>query len=96
MHGADYHGGDRIYVPLKRLDLIRSIRRRRREPQLDKLGGTSWVQRKSRGQARDSDMAQDLLQLYAHGRSLWLCVSADSRWQKNSRRAFPYGRRRTS
>src|SRR4030095_2624974 len=61
------------------------------KPQLDKLGGTSWVQRKARVKRAIRDMAQELLQLYAqrklaHG----YAFSADSAWQKEFEEAFPY------
>jgi transcription-repair coupling factor (superfamily II helicase) len=87
-----YQGGDRIYVPLERLDLIQKYSSTEgAKPQLDKLGGTSWVQRKTRVKRAIRDMAQELLQLYAqrklaHG----FAFSADSAWQKEFEEAFPY------
>ena len=87
-----YHGGDRIYVPLERLDLIQKYSSTEgAKPQLDKLGGTSWVQRKSRVKRAIRDMAQELLQLYAqrkvaHG----YAFAPDSAWQKEFEEAFPY------
>lgn len=87
-----YQGGDRIYVPLERLDLIQKYSSTEgAKPQLDKLGGTSWVQRKTRVKRAIRDMAQELLQLYAqrkvaHG----YAFSPDSAWQKEFEEAFPY------
>jgi transcription-repair coupling factor (superfamily II helicase) len=93
-----YHGGDRIFVPLERLDLIQKYSSTEgAKPQLDKLGGTSWVQRKTRVKRAIRDMAQELLQLYAqrklaHG----YAFSPDSAWQKNSRKHFLTTRLRIS
>src|SRR2546422_8602886 len=43
-----YADDARLYVPLERLDLVQSFRSLEgAEPQLDKLGGTAWVDRKS-------------------------------------------------
>jgi transcription-repair coupling factor (superfamily II helicase) len=87
-----YHGGDRVYVPLERLDLVQKYSSTEgAKPQLDKLGGTSWVQRKARVKRAIRDMAQELLQLYAqrklaHG----YAFSPDSEWQKEFEEAFPY------
>ena len=87
-----YHGGDRVYVPLERLDLIQKYSSTEgARPQLDKLGGTSWVQRKARVKRAIRDMAQELLQLYAQRKvAQGYAFSADSEWQKEFEEAFPY------
>jgi transcription-repair coupling factor (superfamily II helicase) len=87
-----YHGGDRVYVPLERLDLVQKYSSTEGvKPQLDKLGGTSWVQRKARVKRAIRDMAQELLQLYAQRRlAHGYAFSADSEWQKEFEEAFPY------
>jgi transcription-repair coupling factor (superfamily II helicase) len=87
-----YHGGDRLFVPLERLDLIQKYSSTEgAKPQLDKLGGTSWIQRKTRVKRAIRDMAQELLKLYAqrklaHG----YAFSPDSEWQKEFEEAFQY------
>jgi len=87
-----YHGGDRVFVPLERLDLIQKYSSTEgAKPQLDKLGGTSWVQRKARVKRAIRDMAQELLQLYAERKlAQGYAFSADSEWQKEFEEAFPY------
>jgi transcription-repair coupling factor (superfamily II helicase) len=87
-----YHGGDRVFVPLERLDLIQKYSSTEgAKPQLDKLGGTSWVQRKARVKRAIRDMAQELLQLYAQRRlAQGYAFSPDSEWQKEFEEAFPY------
>ena len=50
-----YHGGDRVYVPLERLDLIQKYSSTEgAKPQLDKLGRHFLGSAKSQGQARHS------------------------------------------
>jgi transcription-repair coupling factor (superfamily II helicase) len=87
-----YQGGDRVYVPLERLDLVQKYSSTEgAKPQLDKLGGTSWVQRKARVKRAIRDMAQELLQLYAQRKvARGHAFSADSEWQKEFEEAFPY------
>ena len=87
-----YHGGDRVYVPLERLDLVQKYSSTEgAKPQLDKLGGTSWVQRKARVKRAIRDMAQELLQLYAQRKlAQGYAFSPDSEWQKEFEEAFPY------
>ena len=87
-----YYGGDRIYVPLERLDLIQKYSSTEgAKPQLDKLGGTSWIQRKARVKRAIRDMAQELLQLYAQRKlAQGYAFSPDSEWQKEFEEAFPY------
>ena len=80
-----YQGGDRVYVPLERLDLIQKYSSTEgAKPQLDKLGGTTWVQRKTRVKRAIRDMAQELLQA--------LCAAESSPRAMRFRRT-PSGRR---
>src|SRR5437870_5084469 len=87
-----YQGGDRLYVPLERLDLVQKYSSTEgARPALDKLGGTTWIARKTRAKRAIRDMAQELLKLYAerkvaHG----FAFSADTEWQKEFEEAFQY------
>src|SRR4030095_6414682 len=87
-----YHGGDRLYVPLERLDLIQKYSSTEgAKPQLDKLGGTTWIARKTRVKRAIRDMAQELLKLYAERKvAAGYSFSSDSEWQKEFEEAFPY------
>jgi transcription-repair coupling factor (superfamily II helicase) len=87
-----YHGGDRLFVPLERLDLIQKYSSTEAaRPQLDKLGGTTWVARKTRVKKAIRDMAQELLQLYAQRKvATGYAFSSDTEWQKEFEEAFPY------
>jgi transcription-repair coupling factor (superfamily II helicase) len=87
-----YQGGDRLYVPLERLDLIQKYSSTEgSKPQLDKLGGTTWIARKTRVKRAIRDMAQELLHLYAQRRlATGFAFSSDTEWQKEFEEAFQY------
>jgi transcription-repair coupling factor (superfamily II helicase) len=87
-----YQGGDRLYVPLERLDLIQKYSSTEgSKPQLDKLGGTTWVARKTRAKRAIRDMAQELLKLYAERKvASGYAFSSDTEWQKEFEEAFQY------
>jgi len=87
-----YQGGDRLYVPLERLDLIQKYSSTEgAKPQLDKLGGTTWIARKTRAKRAIRDMAQELLKLYAERKvASGYAFSPDTEWQKEFEEAFQY------
>jgi len=87
-----YQGGDRLFVPLERLDLVQKYSSTEgAKPQLDKLGGTTWVARKARVKKAIRDMAQELLQLYAQRKiAMGYAFSIDTEWQKEFEEAFQY------
>src|SRR5437899_1257269 len=87
-----YQGGDRLYVPLERLDLVQKYSSTEgAKPQLDKLGGTTWIARKTRAKRAIRDMAQELLNLYAQRKiASGYAFSTDTEWQKEFEEAFPY------
>src|SRR4030095_13124039 len=87
-----YQGGDRLYVPLERLDLIQKYSSTEgAKPQLDKLGGTTWIARKTRAKRAIRDMAQELLKLYAERKvANGYGFSPDTEWQKEFEEGFQY------
>ncbi|MEW6324837.1 MAG: transcription-repair coupling factor [Nitrospirota bacterium] len=61
-----YAGGDKVYVPLDRLDLVQKyIGVEGSHPRLDRLGGTAWVRATKRAKKAVEKLAKDLLDLYA-------------------------------
>jgi transcription-repair coupling factor (superfamily II helicase) len=61
-----YLGGDKVYVPVDRLDLVQKYGGAEgKTPRLEALGGTGWVKTKQRVQRAIQRMAADLLALYA-------------------------------
>ncbi len=61
-----YKSGQRLLVPLDRLDLVQKYSGiEGLAPKLDKLGGTSWKKTKTRVKKGLRDMADQLIKLYA-------------------------------
>jgi transcription-repair coupling factor (superfamily II helicase) len=89
----EYRGGDKLYVPVHKLDLLSRYRPASdaKDPRLDKLGGVSWQGR--RRKVRDAMLrtAHELLKIYAQRR----VVTRDpyhpsSSWLLRFDAAFPY------
>ncbi|MCB9761528.1 MAG: transcription-repair coupling factor [Alphaproteobacteria bacterium] len=63
----EYRGGDRMYLPVHRLDQLYRYRAvgGAREPRLDKLGGETWSLRKSKVKDAVLKLAHELIELAA-------------------------------
>jgi transcription-repair coupling factor (superfamily II helicase) len=62
----EYLDGDKLYLPVDRLNLIqRYIGGDGRPPKLDKLGGSSWQKKKRKVKAAVSEMVKEILDIYA-------------------------------
>ena len=62
----EYFGGDRLYIPVDRLDQIqRYIGPEGHLPVMDKLGGTSWESVKKRIKQSVREIAEELVSIYA-------------------------------
>ena len=87
-----YHDDARLYVPLERLDLVQKYSATEgSHPKLDRLGGTSWINKKTRVRKAIRDMAQELLQLYAERKmSLGHAFPPDTAWQREFEDGFQY------
>jgi len=88
----EYAGGNKLYVPLSRMDLVQRFRGEgESKPVLDKMGGATWARTKTRIKTRMRDMAEELLKLYA-ARKLapGFAFSADSNWQREFEDAFEF------
>ena len=87
-----YHDNDRLYVPLERLDLVQKYSAAEgSHPKLDRLGGTTWVQRKAKVRRAIRDMAEELLRLYAERKiAVGHAFGPDTEWQKEFEEAFQY------
>jgi transcription-repair coupling factor (superfamily II helicase) len=63
----EFYGGDKLYVPLDRLNLVqRYSGAESHVPRLDRLGGTSWAKTTARVKKDIEEMAQELVDLYAN------------------------------
>ncbi|MCZ6696273.1 MAG: transcription-repair coupling factor [Acidobacteria bacterium] len=87
-----YEGGDRLYVPTDRLDLVqRYSGMGGPRPRLDRLGGPGWERTKKRVRVAMEEMAKDLIELHAARRAArGIAFSADAPWQREFEDAFPY------
>jgi transcription-repair coupling factor (superfamily II helicase) len=62
----EYRGGDRMYLPVTRLDRLQPYRATGgAPPTLDKLGGQTWDRRKSKARDRIAGMANEILRIHA-------------------------------
>ncbi len=97
----EYEGGDRLNVPLYRIDQIEPYRSAGGEgegngdgfkpPRLDRLGGARWQRQRERTQRAVRQMAAELLDLYAR-RSVasGFAFPPDTRWQHELESSFLY------
>jgi len=63
----EFAGGDKLYVPLDRLNQVQRYRGAEGEvARMDRLGGTSWARTTARVKQSIEEMAQELVDLYAN------------------------------
>lgn len=62
---VSYKDGDKLYLPIYRINQIQKYSGPAGEKLIDKLGGTQWTKVKSRVRNALREIASDLLQLYA-------------------------------
>ncbi len=88
----EYAGGNKLYVPLARMDLVQRFRGEgETKPSLDKMGGATWSRTKTRIKTKMRDMAEELLKLYAERKlAPGFAFSADSNWQREFEDAFEF------
>ena len=88
----EFREGTRVYVPASKIDLVQKyIGGGRTDPELSKLGGTSWQKRKERVAAAVLDMASDMVELQALRQAQpGIALPPDTEWQKEFEAAFPY------
>jgi len=93
---VEYEGGDRLNVPLYRLDQLERYRSAGEDgdqppPRLHKLGGTSWQRTREKARQAIKEMAAELLDLYARRKAhAGYPFPPDTRWQRELESAFLY------
>jgi transcription-repair coupling factor (superfamily II helicase) len=93
---VEYEGGDRLNVPLYRLDQLERYRAAqddgdRPPPKLHKLGGTAWQRVRDKTRRAIRQMAAELLDLYARRQvSRGYAFPPDTRWQRELESSFLY------
>ncbi len=88
----EFREGVRLFVPASKIDLVQKyVGGARAEPELSKLGGTSWQRRKEKVQAAVLDLAGEMIALQALRESRpGIAFPADTEWQAEFEAAFPY------
>jgi transcription-repair coupling factor (superfamily II helicase) len=88
----EFREGTRVYVPASKIDLVQKyVGGARTEPELSKLGGTSWQNRKAKVEAAVLDLASEMVDLQALRESKpGIALPPDTEWQAEFEAAFPY------
>ncbi len=67
---VEYQGGDKLYLPVYRLNQIQKHAGGEGAPKLDRLGGQSFAKTRAKVKAKVRQMADELLRLYAERNAL--------------------------
>ena len=88
----EFGGGVKIYVPVSLIHLVQKyIGGGKASPELSKLGGSSWANKKKRVAEAVCDMAADMIKLQADREMKpGLQCPPDSHWVEEFDAAFPY------
>ncbi len=92
----EYEGGDRLNVPLYRLDQLERYRAAQDDddqppPRLHRLGGTQWKKIREKTRQAIQRMAAELLDLYARRKTVaGYAFPPDTRWQRELESSFLY------
>ena len=85
-----FAAGDRIFVPVEQINRV-SRYSGGDNPSLSRLGGTDWLRTKQRVRKAVSDLADELLRLYAKREAAeGFGYQPDSPWQMEMEASFPY------
>ncbi len=93
---VEYEGGDRLNVPLYRLDQLERYRAAGEDgdsppPRLHKLGGSTWKRVREKAERAIKQMAAELLDLYARRKvATGFAFPPDTRWQRELESSFLY------
>jgi len=92
---VEYEGGDRLNVPLYRIDQLEPYRTvgdgDAPPPRLHRLGATTWQRQRDKTRAAIRVMAAELLDLYARRQlATGYSFPADTPWQRELESAFLY------
>lgn len=87
-----YRSGDYLYVPTNQLDFIHKyVGAQSQSVKLNRLGGSEWQKTTAKVKESVTELAEDLIKLYAERESIKGHVfSPDTPWQKQFEEDFPY------
>jgi transcription-repair coupling factor (superfamily II helicase) len=88
----EFREGVRVYVPASKIDLVQKyVGGTRADPELSKLGGSSWQRKKERVEAAVLDLASEMVELQAlRAAQPGITFPPDSEWQAEFEASFPY------
>ena len=88
----EFADGVKMYVPISLIHLVQKyVGGAKASPELSKLGGTSWTNKKKRVAEAVGDMAADMLKLQAErDQKPGLACPPDSHWMEEFEAEFPY------
>ena len=88
----EFRDGVFLYVPASRIDLVQKyVGGQHAEPELSKLGGTSWGRKKDKVAEAVRDMAAEMIQVQAVRQAVpGQAFPPDTDWQTEFEAAFPY------
>ncbi len=88
----EYSQGDKLYVPVDRIDRVsRYVGTGDEPPALNRLGTQEWTRTRTKVKKAVEEIARDLLQLYAAREATpGHAFSPDTLWQQEMEAAFPY------
>ncbi|HEX2249355.1 MAG TPA: CarD family transcriptional regulator, partial [Gemmatimonadales bacterium] len=93
---VEYEGGDRLNVPLYRLDQLERYRAAgedgdRPPPRIHRLGGTTWQRVREKTRQAIKQLAAELLELYARRTvTAGYAFPPDTKWQRELESSFLY------
>ena len=93
---VEYEGGDKLHVPLYRIDQLERYRSVEASPdapppKLHSLGGRRWKRQRDQVQAAIDRLAVELLDLYARRQVVpGFAFPSDTRWQRDLESSFLY------
>lgn len=87
----EYKAGDRLHMPAEQINFLSRFRGSGSEPKLSRMGGTEWTTVKNKVKRSIKDIAQDLINLYAHRAKIkGHQFDSDTPWQMELENAFIY------
>ncbi|HQR06696.1 MAG TPA: transcription-repair coupling factor [Gemmatales bacterium] len=88
----EFGGGTKLYVPTDKIDLVQKyVGGGKSDPELSKLGGSSWARRKEKVREAVLDLAAEMVDLQAQRATLpGFSYPADTKWMNEFETAFPY------
>jgi transcription-repair coupling factor (superfamily II helicase) len=88
----EFRDGVVVYVPASKIDLVQKyVGGSKVDPELSKIGGTTWANRKKRVEEAVLDLASEMIDLQAvRAAQPGISFLPDSEWQAEFEATFPY------